>query len=265
LLLRRREISPAPRLRQRQPCVASRACRTRRGGATRRRSRYAPLGARSEPLVHAPEALQSAGIGGVGVMDDAVLEHERTHAHGANRSPNASPRTLTQTATRRRYHVRPPACQSLHPRIKPSGPAACNPDEVFGTHTPNPERGMKEAPERVCVTGASLILAYAASSEVLGGRCSTHHSSPAAPCGIPSSNSGASLFLKFASCQRLAHRPSTRHAGGVRTESAAPLPVVVCPGLSTLIGANRRQLLPRGAGRALINLAAFNAEIRGMA
>src|SRR5207249_4257790 len=42
---------------------------------------------------------------------DAVLEHERTHAHG---SPNASPRTLTQTATRRRYHVRPPACQSLH-------------------------------------------------------------------------------------------------------------------------------------------------------
>src|SRR5436190_13364447 len=70
-----------------------------------------PGGARSEPLVHAPEAVQSAGIGGVGVMDDAVLEHERTHAHG---SPNASPRTLTQTATRRRYHVRPPACQSLH-------------------------------------------------------------------------------------------------------------------------------------------------------
>src|SRR5262249_36659429 len=32
-----------------------------------------------EPLVHAPETVQSARIGGVGVVDDAVLERERAH------------------------------------------------------------------------------------------------------------------------------------------------------------------------------------------
>src|SRR5271165_2034513 len=37
----------------------------------------APLGSAVEPLVHAPEAVQPAGIGGIGVVDDAVLEHER--------------------------------------------------------------------------------------------------------------------------------------------------------------------------------------------
>ena len=40
----------------------------------------APLGRAVEPLVHAPEAVQSARIGGIGVVDDAVLEHERAHA-----------------------------------------------------------------------------------------------------------------------------------------------------------------------------------------
>src|SRR5919106_598153 len=40
----------------------------------------APLGGSVEPLVHAPEAVQSARIGGIGVVDDAVLEHERAHA-----------------------------------------------------------------------------------------------------------------------------------------------------------------------------------------
>src|SRR6266545_4826078 len=40
----------------------------------------APLGGAVEPLVHAPEAVQSAGIGGIGVVDDAVLEHESAHA-----------------------------------------------------------------------------------------------------------------------------------------------------------------------------------------
>src|SRR5882672_3726514 len=40
----------------------------------------APLGAAVEPLVHAPEAVQPARIGGVGVEDDAALEHERAHA-----------------------------------------------------------------------------------------------------------------------------------------------------------------------------------------
>src|SRR6266545_3560826 len=39
-----------------------------------------PLGCAVEPLVHAPEAIQSARIGGIGVVDDAVLERERAHA-----------------------------------------------------------------------------------------------------------------------------------------------------------------------------------------
>src|SRR5262245_22748560 len=39
-----------------------------------------PLGGTVEPLVHAPEAVQAAGIGGIGVVDDAVLERERAHA-----------------------------------------------------------------------------------------------------------------------------------------------------------------------------------------
>src|SRR5688572_26101844 len=40
----------------------------------------APLGGAVEPLVHAPEAVQSARIGGVRMVDDAVLERERAHA-----------------------------------------------------------------------------------------------------------------------------------------------------------------------------------------
>src|SRR3989442_7723486 len=40
----------------------------------------ASLGCAVEPLVHAPEAVQSARIGGIGVVDDAVLERERAHA-----------------------------------------------------------------------------------------------------------------------------------------------------------------------------------------
>src|SRR5206468_10061246 len=39
----------------------------------------APPGGAVEPLVHAPEAVQSARIGGIGVVGDAVLEHERAH------------------------------------------------------------------------------------------------------------------------------------------------------------------------------------------
>src|SRR5256714_3519648 len=39
----------------------------------------APLGCAIEPLVHAPEAVDSARGGGIGVVDDAVLEHERAH------------------------------------------------------------------------------------------------------------------------------------------------------------------------------------------
>src|SRR6266550_1794153 len=40
----------------------------------------ASLGGAVEPLVHAPESVQSARISGIGVVDDAVLERERAHA-----------------------------------------------------------------------------------------------------------------------------------------------------------------------------------------
>src|SRR4029453_2821841 len=40
----------------------------------------APPGCAVEPLVHAPEAVQPARIGGIGVVDDAVFERERAHA-----------------------------------------------------------------------------------------------------------------------------------------------------------------------------------------
>src|SRR5438552_2991479 len=40
----------------------------------------APLGGPVEPLVHAPEAVESARKRGIGVVDDAVLERERAHA-----------------------------------------------------------------------------------------------------------------------------------------------------------------------------------------
>src|SRR5437762_1960558 len=40
----------------------------------------AAFGRAVEPLVHAPEPVQSARIGGIGVVDDAVLERERAHA-----------------------------------------------------------------------------------------------------------------------------------------------------------------------------------------
>src|SRR5262245_19252128 len=33
-----------------------------------------------EPLVHAPEAVDSARVGGIGVVDNAILERERAHA-----------------------------------------------------------------------------------------------------------------------------------------------------------------------------------------
>jgi len=40
----------------------------------------APPGGAVKPLVHAPEDVQSARIGGIGVVDDAILERERAHA-----------------------------------------------------------------------------------------------------------------------------------------------------------------------------------------
>src|SRR5262249_26695497 len=40
----------------------------------------AALGGAVEPLVHAPEPVQSARVGGIGVVGDSILEHKRTHA-----------------------------------------------------------------------------------------------------------------------------------------------------------------------------------------
>src|SRR6185437_3555477 len=40
----------------------------------------ASQGSAIEPLVHAPEAVQSASIGGISVMHHAVIEHKRAHA-----------------------------------------------------------------------------------------------------------------------------------------------------------------------------------------
>src|SRR5579864_7635256 len=40
----------------------------------------AALGGAVEPLVGVPEAVQSARIGRIGVVDDTVLGHERAHA-----------------------------------------------------------------------------------------------------------------------------------------------------------------------------------------
>src|SRR6266478_9625079 len=40
----------------------------------------APFGGAVEPLVHAPETIQSTRISRIGVVNDAVLERERAHA-----------------------------------------------------------------------------------------------------------------------------------------------------------------------------------------
>src|SRR3979411_2858083 len=58
----------------------------------------APLGGAVEPLVHAPETVQSARVGGIGVVDDAVLERERAHA---------------RSLARERGHVGPATCRMV--------------------------------------------------------------------------------------------------------------------------------------------------------
>ena len=40
----------------------------------------ASLGSAVEPLIHSPESVQSARIGGIGMIDDSILEDERAHA-----------------------------------------------------------------------------------------------------------------------------------------------------------------------------------------
>src|SRR3989338_1574657 len=73
----RREISPA--VAPRQPRLRS-ALVVLVVAAPPAARLVAPLGCAVEPLVHAPEAVQSARISGIGVVDDAVLERERAHA-----------------------------------------------------------------------------------------------------------------------------------------------------------------------------------------
>src|SRR4029077_7579581 len=40
----------------------------------------AALGSAVEPLIHPPESVESTRIGRIGMVDDAILEHERAHA-----------------------------------------------------------------------------------------------------------------------------------------------------------------------------------------
>src|SRR6058998_1624283 len=71
-------MDPVPRLRQRHPRLGSALIVL--VVATPPDARLVtPLGCAVEPL-HAPEAVQSARIGGIGVVDDAILERERAHA-----------------------------------------------------------------------------------------------------------------------------------------------------------------------------------------
>ena len=62
------------------PAVRLNACRTRRGGATSTPVSLRPLGARSSHWYMPQRIVQSARIGGVGVVDDAILQHEGAHA-----------------------------------------------------------------------------------------------------------------------------------------------------------------------------------------
>src|SRR5213594_2251216 len=52
-----------------------------------------------EPLVHAPEAVESARIGGIGMVDDAVLERERAHARPLARVRAGSVPLMAANAT----------------------------------------------------------------------------------------------------------------------------------------------------------------------
>src|SRR6478735_1561008 len=45
----------------------------------------APLGCAIEPRVHAPQRVHPTRIGGIGVVDDAVLAHERAHPRPLSR------------------------------------------------------------------------------------------------------------------------------------------------------------------------------------
>src|SRR6266566_1041139 len=68
----------------------------------------ATLGGAVEPLVHAPDSVHPARIGGIGVVDDAVLERERAHAR-----PIAMVRSRVGSAHGRELGLRPLATTLL--------------------------------------------------------------------------------------------------------------------------------------------------------
>src|SRR5947208_12406749 len=70
----------------------------------------APLGGAVEPRVHAPEAVQPARIGGVGVIYGTVLERERAHTR-----PLAMVRGDVGAAHGRELGLRPRAATFLTP------------------------------------------------------------------------------------------------------------------------------------------------------
>src|SRR3989475_9159434 len=86
----------------------------------------APLGCAVEPLVHAPEAVQSARIGGIGVVDDTVLEHERAHAR-----PLARVRGRVGSGHGRVVADRRPRHAARHPLVAAYLPRRLAPVVVF--------------------------------------------------------------------------------------------------------------------------------------
>src|SRR5438128_4871567 len=86
----------------------------------------APLGGAVEPLVHTPEAVQSARIGGIGVVDDAVLEHERAHAR-----PLARVRGHVGSGHGRVVADRRPRHAARHPLVAAELPRRLAPVVVF--------------------------------------------------------------------------------------------------------------------------------------
>ena len=47
------------------------------------------LGSAVQPLIHAPQAVETAGVGGIGVVDDTVFDDERAHPGAITRVSSA--------------------------------------------------------------------------------------------------------------------------------------------------------------------------------
>jgi len=87
--------------------------RTRRGGRHQPPVSLRPLGARSSHWYMPPEAVQPAGIGGIGVVDDAVLERETRSFPGRSRArrwptsvSDHGPRTSRESPRRAAFRLR---------------------------------------------------------------------------------------------------------------------------------------------------------------